>query len=155
MGFLVLAYGAVITSVGQLLAIWQPRLGRAVGFSVAAYLVMTVVYPAVALVTARPHPNDFIILCPSPFFGMYTIMLQLVWRNFSLGVGGFVVFCCWAAFLAAIARVLLSQAVRSFDRRLGRMGPIDREAARRRPLGLARRQLGDPVEKRALRTPAY
>jgi ABC-type transport system involved in multi-copper enzyme maturation permease subunit len=154
-GCLVLAYGAVITSFGQLLAIWQPRLGRAVGFSVAAYLLMTVVYPAVVVVTARPHPNDLVMLCPSPFFGMYTIMAWLSWRNFSVGVGGFVMYCCCAIFLATIARVLLWHAARSFGRRLGRMGPVDREAARGRPARLAQTRPRDPLARRSVRTAAY
>ncbi len=50
---LVLAYGAVITSFAQGLAISQPRLGRAVGFSVATYLAMCVVYPTIVITLSR------------------------------------------------------------------------------------------------------
>ena len=48
---LVLAYGAVVTSLGLALATWQPRLGRAVGLSVSAYLTLAVIYPTIALMT--------------------------------------------------------------------------------------------------------
>ena len=50
---LVLAYGAVVTSLGLALATWQPRLGRAVGLSVSAYLTLAVIYPTIALMTVR------------------------------------------------------------------------------------------------------
>ncbi len=45
MAGLILAAGAVITSLGLALAIWIPRVGRAVGFSVSAYLVLSVGWP--------------------------------------------------------------------------------------------------------------
>ncbi len=59
---LVLAYGAVVTSLGLSLATWQPRLGRAVGFSVSAYLTLAVIYPTIALMTVRTGPDDVFIL---------------------------------------------------------------------------------------------
>jgi hypothetical protein len=120
---LVLAYGALITSLGQFWALRQPRLGRAVGLSVAAYLTMTVVYPTVILMLDLMRPPDgLVILCASPFFGMFTPMAWLTWhRQLNAGVGGFLAMFTWAVLIAAAAYVVFRATLESFDRRLGRM----------------------------------
>jgi ABC-type transport system involved in multi-copper enzyme maturation permease subunit len=140
---LVLAYGAVITSLGQFLALRQPRLGRAVGFSVAAYLAMTVVYPTVVLTAVPINPlGGLVLLCASPFFGMFTPMAWLVWLRPSVGVVEFLAMIVWVVFLAAVAYFVFRATLRSFDRRVGRVpsagkpdfqGPLSK-SRRRAPL---------------------
>ena len=76
---LVLAYGAFFTSLGLAIATWQPRLGRAVGFSVGAFLVVTVIYPAILISMTRTGPDDVLFLWVSPFFGMLIPMGWICW----------------------------------------------------------------------------
>ena len=65
---LVMAYGAVITSLGLAMATWHSRQGRAVGFGVSAYLVLTVIFPTVVLKLSNAGPDDDLLLWVSPFF---------------------------------------------------------------------------------------
>ena len=67
---LVLAYGAVMVGLGLLVAIAQPRPGRAAAIAVAGYLAVTVAYPAVVLPMYRGGPGTCSPLWPSPFFGI-------------------------------------------------------------------------------------
>jgi hypothetical protein len=120
---LVMAYGAVITSVGLAIATWQPRLGRAVAFSVAIYVIVTVVYPAIAITTARLGPRDTMVLWPSPFFGMFLPMGWLAWELF-MGAGAHIVMFVWIALTVAIAYVILGVTIAVFDRLLGRMRAV-------------------------------
>jgi ABC-type transport system involved in multi-copper enzyme maturation permease subunit len=117
---LVMAYGAVITSLGLTLATCQPRLGRAVGLSVAIYVIVAVVYPAIAITTARLGPRDTMVLWPSPFFGMFLPMGWLAW-DMSMEPGAHIVMCIWIALTLAIAYVILRVTIAVFDRLLGRM----------------------------------
>ena len=120
---LVMAYGAVITSLGLAIATWQPRLGRAVAFSVAIYVIVTVVYPAIAITTARLGPRDTTVLWPSPFFGMFLPMGWLAWDLF-MGKGAHIVMFVWIAVTVAIAYVILRVTIAVFDRLLGRMRAV-------------------------------
>ena len=120
---LVIAYGAVITSLGLAIATWQPRLGRAVAFSVAIYVIVTVVYPAIAITTARLGPRDTTVLWPSPFFGMFLPMGWLAWDLF-MGKGAHIVMFVWIAVTVAIAYVILRVTIAVFDHLLGRMRAV-------------------------------
>jgi ABC-type transport system involved in multi-copper enzyme maturation permease subunit len=125
---LVIAYGAVITSVGLALATWQPRLGRAVGFSVGAFLAVTVVYPAIVLVTMRLGPDDVVFLWVSPFFGM---LIPMGWVSQSYGYMNtirYVAIVVWIGLTSVFAYALLLVTIASFDGLLGRM-PVVRTAA--------------------------
>jgi ABC-type transport system involved in multi-copper enzyme maturation permease subunit len=146
---LILAYGAVITSVGQFLALRQPRLGRAVGFSVAAYLAMTLVYPTVVLAARLVNPPaGLVLLCASPFFGMFTPMAWLVWHRWSVGVGEFLAMIVWVVFLVGVAYLVFRATQRSFDRRVGRVPSADKpdwEVAE--PMSPRKRSLATVLEK--------
>ncbi len=121
---LVLAYGAFFTSLGLAFATWQPRLGRAVGFSVAAYLVVTIIYPAFMIAAARAGPDDVLFLWMSPFFGMLIPLGWICWfSSHSLG-GGAVAMLVWVALTASAAGLIRRATVRSFDRLLGRMPEV-------------------------------
>jgi ABC-type transport system involved in multi-copper enzyme maturation permease subunit len=117
---MVMAYGAVITSLGLALAVWQPRLGRAVGFSVAAYLIATVIYPTIALKTLQPHPRDFAVLWVSPFFGIFSPMAWKIWRN-GISQPAELAMTVWVVLTLAFAYAILQITIAAFDRRLGRM----------------------------------
>jgi hypothetical protein len=113
--------------LGLALATWQPRLGRAVGFSVATFLTVTVVYPTIALVTMRLGPNDTIFLWVSPFFGM---LIPMEWydRSYSdLDTYRCLVMPVWIGLTSAVAYAILQVTIASFDRVVGRM-PVARTA---------------------------
>ena len=116
---LVLAYGAFFTSMSLAIATRQPRLGRAVGLSVAAYLAITIIYPALLISTTRVGPDDVLFLWVSPFFGMFIPMGWLCWFGGRGLLGGFVAMCFWVALTAIAARSLRRATVRSFDRSIG------------------------------------
>ena len=125
---LVTAYGAIITSLGLALATWQPRLDRAVGLSVAAYLAVTVVYPPIALTTLRNlGPADVVFLWVSPFFGMFIPMGWVTWRSNYVSAGGYIAMFIWIVLTSALAYALLQMTIAAFDRLLGRM-PVVRTA---------------------------
>jgi hypothetical protein len=136
---LVIAYGAVITSLGLALATWQPRPGRAVGLSVAAFLAVAVFYPTIAIMTMRLGPDDMVFLWVSPFFGMLIPMdLDSHYRHMSTSL--YAVIPVWIALTSAAAYALLLVTIASFDRLLGRM-PVVAEPVtdRRTDIGLALR----------------
>ncbi len=120
---LVLAYGAFFTSLGLAIATWQPRLGRAVGLSVAAYLFVTIIYPALVLSMSafRPGPDDVLFLWVSPFFGMFIPMGWLSWFHRPSWVGGAVAMFFWVTITAYAASAIRRATIRSFDRLLGRV----------------------------------
>ena len=126
---LVMAYGALVTSVGLAIATWQPRLGRAIGLSVAILLVVTVFYPAIGISVFKAGPDDVVVLWPSPFFG---ILLPMIWVSDGPtpgGWGGAVAVFVWTGFLAIAALSIRAATIRLFDRLLGRMS----DAPGRRP----------------------
>ncbi len=118
---LVLAYGAFFTSMSLAIATRQPRLGSAVGLSVAAYLGITIVYPALLISTTRVGPHDVLFLWVSPFFGMFIPMGWLCWFGGRDLLGGVVAMGFWVALTAIAAHSLRRATVRSFDRLLGRV----------------------------------
>ena len=118
---LVMAYGAVITSLGLALATWQPRLGRAVGFSVAAFLAVVVVYPTIAIMTMRLGPDDVLFLWVSPFFGMLIPMDWVYRASGYITTYRYVAVPVWIGLTCSIAYAILVATIASFDRLLGRM----------------------------------
>jgi hypothetical protein len=118
---LVLAYGAVITSLGLALAAWQPRLSRAVGWSVTAFLAATVIYPTIALLTMRLGPDDAVFLWVSPFFGMLIPMGWLSWVQGHDTFEGLFAMFVWIILTSAVAYALLRATIANFDRLLGRL----------------------------------
>ena len=126
LGLLVLAYGAAITSLGLALATWIPRLGRAVGLTVTAYVVVTVAWVFV-VVTLLPRNN---VLGPglamgSPFFGVAFGTLDIDDRftgpaDFRDSIPVFSV--VWTLVHGMVAAGLFAAALATFDRCLGRVG---------------------------------
>jgi hypothetical protein len=118
---LVMAYGAVITSLGLAFATWQSRLGRAVGFGVSAYLVIAVIYPTIVLMLFHSGPDDVLLLWVSPFFGMLLPMGRVTWRGDSIDAGYLFVLSVWILLASAVAFGLLRMTLAMFDRFLGRV----------------------------------
>ncbi len=118
---LVLAYGAVVTGLGLLIAIHQPRQGRAAALTVACYLAVTIAYPAIVLPVFNIRPHESIPLWPSPFFGI--LVPSMIAER---GLDGFNMILAFAflGFEAFVAFILLKIALGSFDRGLGRV--VDR-----------------------------
>ncbi len=119
---LVLAYGAVVTSVSLASAVWQPRLGRAIALSVILYLAVTVIYPFSIIFLFHAGPENVVLLWPSPLFGVFMHLERAGgnWRRYLLP---FVLFRL--AFLIAptllTAWFLRRITIRSFDRLHGRV----------------------------------
>ena len=131
---LIMAYGAVITSLGLALAAWQPRPGRAVALGVSAYLTLAVIYPAIVLMTLRRiGPDDVFFLWLSPFFGIFIPMGWVTWRAPSLTWWQLVAISAWTLLASAIARGLLWVTLSSFDRLVGRVPESPGFAPRSRP----------------------
>ncbi|MHC5542973.1 ABC transporter permease, partial [Singulisphaera rosea] len=71
-GGLVLAYGAAITSLGLALAIWIPRMGRAIALTSGLYIISLVgAVPFGMLLFGRSSQSlAFGVASASPFFGV-------------------------------------------------------------------------------------
>jgi len=121
---LVVAYGAALTSLGLALATWVPRLGRAVGLSVAAHVGVTVGWTVFAFVVTRGTPG---LTAPglasfSPFLGVMlpNVVMKSQPAAFDWDqVVGWLVF--WTLTDLALAAVLLTAVLATFNRCLGRM----------------------------------
>ena len=124
---LVLAFGAFFTSLGLAIATWQPRIDRAVGFSVGAFLFLTIVYPALVISTSRTGPDDVLLLWVSPFFGMYLPMGWICWSSGMLFGGAFAMFF-WTLFTAVAAGAIQQATENSFDRLIGRVSEAPERA---------------------------
>ena len=148
---LVLTYGAVVTSLGLLMAIFQPRAGRAVALTVACYLGVTIVYPMIAIPLARIGLRDSMPIWPSPFFGIL-FATEAATYHFQESNGdkdpklafGFV------AFEGLVAFALLKVALVGFDRGLGRVSANPgRWASRRGPSPTGRLGHASPARDRS------
>ncbi len=141
---LILAYAAAITSLGLALATWVPRLGRVITVSVMAYVLVAVGWPLVLqmlpfLPAFRATPDlwqtnwDGLSL-GSPFFGIYaTTEWASRWSSASLNIysplgsgpplahGDPSWSLFWIFVYSAIALILTSATLRTFDRCLGRV----------------------------------
>jgi ABC-type transport system involved in multi-copper enzyme maturation permease subunit len=126
---LILSHGAAVTSLGLALATWVSRLERALILSVAASVLVTVVWvPLVAFLI----PNRDLALglaSASPMLGIAVITVEMIlaapsewpmrvyWAQF------------WIVAYSGLALILLRATLASFDRCLGRITPA---GARRR-----------------------
>lgn len=120
---LILAYGAAFTSLGLALATWTTRLGRAVTWSVVAYVVMCLGW-LLFIALLMPKDDDGAGLAMgSPFFGMAHLSEMVYWPPGSTGyerAAPWAIF--WTGAYLAAALTLYYAAQRTFDRCLGRVG---------------------------------
>lgn len=127
---LVLAYGAVVTSVGVASAVHQSRVGRAIGLSVTSYLVAAVIYPFGMIFFFRAGPEDVVLLWPSPLFGVFMQLERA--GGFRIDQPGYNMgrVAVLAALTILAARLVQRVTVRAFDRLLGRVPDRGRRYAR-------------------------
>ena len=129
---LLLAYSAMIVSMGLALATWQSRPGRAAAWCVAGYVALSFGWPALvlALVGGTVQHNDRVVLplvFGSPLLGTLfgTLGLSGPHRmpgdalDILIGLG------LWIAIYGALATFLYEITVATFDRCLGRVAEID------------------------------
>jgi hypothetical protein len=120
----VLAQGAAVTSLGVALAIWIPRLDRALTLSAAVAVFFTVAWiPLMFVLSGQDRELGMGLAAASPLFGVGAFTSEMVdapptdWSRF-MG---------WAAFWIVVAAVaslaLLCAALASFDACLGRVRP--------------------------------
>jgi hypothetical protein len=115
----VIGCGAAVTSLGLALATWCPRLGRAVGLTVAAYVLATVGWMFLIVATMSPHPFGIPVISGSPFYGSLEITKE-AWESARGGrhLGAILL---WVFAHAGAALGLLLASLASFDRCLGRV----------------------------------
>ena len=100
----------------------QPRLGRAVGISVASVLPVAVVYPLLMIVTECAGPDDMVFLLAEPVLrDFYPDGLGRMARIAFHGARELTAMFIWFVLISAAAYLLLLVTVKSFDRLSGRM----------------------------------
>ena len=132
-----LSWGAAFTSLGLLLATWTPRIGRAIGISLAMFLLFSVgwifllwmvIIPALHTPLADRYNiegNDLIwidqgLIGLSPMAAPIAIIQALdnpLGRRWQF----WIIMSCWCLLAWALAGTLYWLVLRSFDGRLGRM----------------------------------
>jgi ABC-type Na+ efflux pump permease subunit len=124
---LILAYGAVITSLGLALATWVSRLGRAVALCVSAYLALTIGWAVLIVMIFDPAPIGVYLSLASPLFGTIfgTISVTQIPFNGAAGAHAEEIassMFVWIVVESGIAAALFAATVRTFDGCLGRAG---------------------------------
>ena len=136
-GGLVVAYGAVITSLGLALATWLPRMGRAIGLTAGLYIVVLIGAIPVGTMLFGKGPSGARdgVASASPFWGVgfssalfggttgpgHEIERQAAWLVF------------WIVAYGLVAIGLLLATLRTFNRCLGRIDnwlPAEEEQTR-------------------------
>ena len=130
MAGLMLAYGAAVVSLGLGLATWVPRFGRAVGLSVAAYVLVTAGVVFFLLAVRMPGAGMRGVASASPWFGIgwLTASLSMSHEAEAIGWGLF-----WMLVYGIAAALLLAITLTSFDRCLGRVAENARPLVPDRP----------------------
>ena len=129
---LLVAYSAMIVSMGLALATWQSRPGRAAALCVAGYVALSIGWPALVLALAEGivSQNDRVVLrlvFGSPLLGTLFGTLGLSGPHRMPGDGVDTGIGCglWTAIYGALATFLFETTVATFDRCLGRVPEID------------------------------
>jgi ABC-type transport system involved in multi-copper enzyme maturation permease subunit len=129
MVLMVLAYGAVFTSLGLCIATWIKRPGRAVAFSVSAFVAIAIVWPFVVFPFFGDNSSAEPVAAASPVFlagSLSDALMMRHERSRPILWAGF----AWSLCAVGVAYMLLELAVRSFDSCIGRMP----ETGARRPI---------------------
>ena len=140
-----LSWGAAFTSLGLLLAIWTPRIGRAIGSSLAVFLLLSFGWMFLAAIVILPAMHRW-------FDARYGIGgMDLIWIDSGLmafsPMGApiatiqaldfahpgrwqfWAITSCWCLLAWAFAGAMYWAALRLFDGQLGRMRETSQEAA--------------------------
>ncbi|MDR3632975.1 MAG: ABC transporter permease subunit [Isosphaeraceae bacterium] len=120
MALIVLVHGAALTSLGLALATWVPRQGRAVGFCVAAYVMVAIGWMILIIVLFPNGPKAAEPLGSlSPVFASVNLCEQMVFRHNDM-TETFAVTSVWLLLVAGFAAGLYVLTLATFDRCLGR-----------------------------------
>jgi ABC-type transport system involved in multi-copper enzyme maturation permease subunit len=116
---LVLGYGAIITSLGLALATWIKQPGRALTMSVTIYVLVSISWLPVTLLSERLGFTGSFLSLASPFFMVREL------TNAVLYDGEIDVWDAWASLWTAVypwlAACLFLLTLKTFDRCLGRL----------------------------------
>lgn len=115
----VIAAGAVVTSLGLASATLCSRLGRAVGLTVAVYVLMTVGWMFLVMALMAPQPYGYAAITVSPFYGAVLITMECCNPRFSRNQIGWPI--VWSLVHTLVALVLLRATLANFNRCLGRV----------------------------------
>jgi ABC-type transport system involved in multi-copper enzyme maturation permease subunit len=120
---LMLAYGALVTSLGLALATWVRRFGVAVGLSVTAYVLLA--GGSVLLLLALEPANDALrgMASVSPWYGVGEITYEVGKLDWPEGLGWKF---AWLIVYAVAAVALALTTLATFDRCMGRVEGSDR-----------------------------
>lgn len=125
---LILAQGALATSIGLFLATWISRLGRAMAIAVVIHLSITVGF-VMMLIAAGSNDRIAISLCVfSPFWGPGLLTVCAEQRGFGGDDAARVMFASavYSIIAFAFSGLLTSITLMTFDRRLGRVKTHER-----------------------------
>ncbi len=117
--FLMLAYGAAVTSLGLALATWVKRFGMAIGLSVAAYVLVTGGSILVLLAVGPASVDDRGLGFISPWYGAGELTYE-IGEHFG-GADPVRWKIAWGCVYGVAALVLLIATRLTFDRCMGRM----------------------------------
>jgi ABC-type transport system involved in multi-copper enzyme maturation permease subunit len=125
---LILAYSAVITSLGLALATWVSRLGRAVALCACAYVLFSIGWVVLVFFFAEPSRTSDHFILPlvmgSPFYGVFFSTLAVA-PGPHHGPGGeadvWAGAVLWISIHASAAAVVFAATLATFDRCLGRV----------------------------------
>jgi ABC-type transport system involved in multi-copper enzyme maturation permease subunit len=132
---LILAYIAVITSLGLALATWVSRLGRAVALCVSAYAVFAIGWMSLVMLMFRPDPLGLSLILGSPIYGTGLATAAVVapgGMRFDTSERQIVIATfLWILIHSGIAALLFAATLAVFDRCLGRVSETSRRPAPR------------------------
>ncbi len=159
-----LSWGAAFTSLGLLLATWTPRIGRGIGISLAVFLLLSFGWIFLALIVVLPALHTWLdgaynmegidliwidagLVALSPMAAPITTIQAI--ESADAGRWQFwLIMSCWCLLAWSLAGAMYWVALRSFDRRLGRMPETSEGAAAAEPPRLVPVGAGCQYEER-------
>ena len=121
---LILAYGAVITSLGLALATWVSRLGRAVALCVSAYVVFSIGWLLLVAFFLTTDQAGLPFIMGSPPYGALLATAVVSTETVPFGESGSAIrlgALVWTILDASIALLLFMATLATFDHCLGRI----------------------------------
>ena len=120
---LMLAYSAVIASLGLALATWVSRLGRAVALCVATYAVMSTGWVLLTVLLFAPDPWGRYVLMGTPAYG--TLLATSIVGPMPMAIpgdwtAGLIAAVCWTLLHLGLAAALFAATLATFDHCRGR-----------------------------------
>jgi len=121
---MILVPGAAIVSLGVALATWIPKLGRAVTWSVSAYVLLNIgwLIAVETMYAGSPSPMSDYLALASPWFAAASLTEALsILRAWPAGDSHLLWGAGWTVLFAFSAILLFLVTLLTFDRCLGRM----------------------------------